>query len=165
MSLTTLGWLFTLGVLAHNAEESVSLPLWWATHGPARWRVEVEPGVFRWAAGIQSLILLALTAWALSSPPQGVAWYGFTGYVFAMMVNAIAPHLLATLALRRYMPGTATGLLFNLPLGLLLMRQALAEQVVAWRTLTWAAPAVSLLVLASLPVLFAVGRRLRALRP
>jgi hypothetical protein len=165
MSITTLGWLFTLGVLAHNAEESVSLPSWAAMHAPARWRVVVEPVVFRWAAACQSLILVALAAWALSAAPRSVAWYGFTGYVFAMMVNAIAPHLLATVALRRYMPGTATALLFNLPLGLLLLRQALAEGLVAWRTLAWAAPAVSLLVLGSIPVLFALGGRLRAIRP
>jgi hypothetical protein len=165
MSITTLGWLFTLGVLAHNAEESVSLPSWAATQAPARWRVEVEPAVFRWAAGLQSLILVALAAWALSAPPLDVAWYGFTGYVFAMMVNAVAPHLVATLALRRYMPGTATALLFNLPLGLLLLRQALAEGLVAWRTLAWAAPVVALLVLGSIPVLFALGRRLHAVRP
>jgi hypothetical protein len=165
MSITTLSWLFTLGVLAHNAEESVSLPSWAAAHVPARWRVRVEPRVFRWAAAIQSLILVALAAWALSAPPQGVAWYGFAGYVLAMMANAVVPHLLATLALRRYMPGTATALLFNLPLGLLWMRRALVEEVVAWRTLIWAAPAVALLVLASVPVLFAAGRRLRSARP
>jgi len=79
-----------------------------------------------------------------------------------MMVNAVVPHLLASLALRRFMPGTATALLFNLPLGLLFTQQALAEQVVVGRTWIWAAPAVALLVLGSVPVLFAAGRRLQS---
>ena len=162
MSITTLGWLFTLGVLMHNAEESIWLPSWWAAHAPARWRVGVETEVFRWAAALQSLILLALTAWALAAPPQGAAWYGFAGYVLAMMVNAVVPHLLASLALRRCMPGTVTALLFNLPLGLLFTRQALVQEVVVYRTWIWAAPAVALLVLGSVPVLFAAGRRLQS---
>jgi hypothetical protein len=129
---------------------------------PARWHLQVEPAVFRGAAAVQSLVLLGLAAWALSSPPQGAGWYAFSGYVLAMMVNAIVPHLLATLVLRRYMPGTATALLFNLPLGGLFLRQALGEHLVVWPTLAWAAPAVALLVAASVPILFAAGRRLRA---
>jgi F0F1-type ATP synthase assembly protein I len=156
MSLIALGWLFTLGVLAHNAEEAVALPGWAAAN--TRWRVRVGASAFRFAAAVQSLLLIMLTVVAFIGPAQGIAAYVFTGYVFAMVVNVFAPHLIASLVLRRYMPGTATALLFNLPLGVLFIERALAEGFVAWGTLVWAAPVTALGILLSIPVLFAAGR-------
>ena len=160
MSLTAIGWLFTLGVLAHNTEEAVWLPAWTARN--VRWRVAVGNRTFRFAAAVQSTFLILLGALALSSEPQSVPAYLFAGYVFAMVVNVFAPHVIGSIALRKYMPGTATALLLNLPLGLLFLRQALAEGFVTWDTLVWAAPAMALAILLSIPVLFALGRRFTA---
>jgi F0F1-type ATP synthase assembly protein I len=162
MSLSTLGWLFTLGVLAHNTEEMVSLPAWAARN--VRWRVRVGNGAFRFAAAVQSLILVVLASAAFSSEPQSIFAYLFAGFVFAMVVNVFAPHVFASLALRKYMPGTATALLLNLPLGVLFLQRALGEGFVAWDTLVWAAPATALLVLLSIPVLFFLGRHASHLR-
>ena len=44
-----------------------------------------------------------------------MAAYALAGYALAMLLNVFVPHVLATLALRQYAPGTATALLFNLP--------------------------------------------------
>ncbi len=156
MSLETLAWLFTLGVLLHNAEEALLLPRRPLRLGP--WRVRAAPREFALAALIFSLLLLGLT-WQALRAGAGSAWaYAYAGCVFAMLVNVFLPHGLGTLLLRRYLPGTATALLLNLPLGLLFLRQALAQGFVQAATLRWAAPLMALLVLASLPVMFAAGR-------
>lgn len=157
MSLTVLGWLFTLGVLAHNTEEALFLPAWSASAG--RWHAKVGTNEFRFAVVVLSLLLVVLAAAASTTGPASIAAYLFTGYVFTMVANVVAPHLFASLALRKYMPGTATALLLNLPLGGLFLSRALAEGYVEWGTFTWVAPITALAIVASIPVLFAIGRR------
>jgi hypothetical protein len=142
--------------LAHNTEEAIWLPAWAASVRPLRFTV--SSGVFRFAAVVQSLLLVLLATAASLSAPQSPAAYGFAGYVFAMLVNVFAPHVLASIALRKYMPGTATALILNLPLGVLFLHRALADSFVAWDTLVWAAPFVAFLVLLSIPILFAIGK-------
>jgi hypothetical protein len=58
------------------------------------------------------------------------------------------------------MPGTATAVLLNLPFGLLYLLQALAQGHIKPRVFYWAGPVVVVCILASIPVLFAIGRRL-----
>ena len=132
------------------------MPAWSASVRPLRFAV--SSSVFRFAAVVQSLLLVLLAAAAFLSAPQSPAAYGFAGYVFAMLVNVFAPHVLASIALRKYMPGMATALVLNLPLGVLFLHRALADGFVVWGTLVWAAPFVAFLVLLSIPVLFAIGK-------
>jgi len=95
---------------------------------------------------------------ALSASSQSIWAYAFTGYVFAMVANVIVPHVVGTIALRRYVPGTATALLFNLPPGGLFLQQAVAQGFVAWGTIERVAPVTAVAIEASIPVLFAIGR-------
>lgn len=156
MSLAVLAWLFTLGVIAHNTEEAFCLPAWSKTAG--RWHVPVGTGEFVFAVAVLSVALVALAAAALSAGAQSIWAYLFTGCVFAMVANVFAPHVLGTVVLRRYLPGTATAVLFNLPLGGLFIQQAMAQGFVSWGTLAWVAPVTALFMVASIPVLFAAGR-------
>jgi len=156
MPLAALAWLFTVGVLLHNLEEALWLPAWSTRAG--RWYRPVAAPVFRFAAAVLSLAFLVLTLAAGWSPPGSVAAYLMAGYVLAMVLNVVAPHVLATIALRRYMPGTATAVLLNLPLGLLYLRQALAERFVELQVFRWAGPLVVVGLLAALPTLFALAR-------
>lgn len=158
MSLVSLGCLFTLGVLAHNAEEALFLPDWSA--GAGRWHVAVDKSEFRLAVLALSLLLVAVAVAASFTGAKSVAAYLFTGSVLAMVANLFVPHVLATLALRRYMPGTASAVAFNLPLGGMFLYRALSEGYVQPRTFAWAGPLTALAILASIPVLFALGRRL-----
>jgi hypothetical protein len=158
MSLSAIGWFFTLGVLVHNAEEALLLPAWSTRAG--RFYKPVAAPVFRTAVIILSALFVGVTATASLSQSTGVAAYLMAGYVLAMVINVFAPHVLATVVTRRYMPGTATALLFNLPLGVLYLARALAEGRIAFPTFYWAGPVVVLATLALLPVLFVVGRKL-----
>jgi hypothetical protein len=77
-----------------------------------------------------------------------------------MAANAVVPHLAVTLALRRYMPGTATGLLLNLPLGAYLLHEAFGQHWIAAGLFVWVAPAVSLALVAGIRPLLASARML-----
>lgn len=156
MSLVTLTWLFTLGVVAHNTEEAIFLPAWSTTAG--RWRAPVGSREFVFAVTALSLLLVVLAAAALAAGSQSIWAYAFTGYVFAMVANVFVPHVVGTIALRRYVPGTATALLFNLPLGGLFLQQAVTQGFVAWGTIVWVAPVTAVAIVASIPVLLAIGR-------
>lgn len=156
MSLIALAWLFTLGVTLHNAEKALFLPAWSKSAG--RWHARVGSRDFAFAVVVLSLVLVAFAGAATLAGSRSAWTYLFTGYVLTMVANAVIPHTLVTLTQRRYMPGTATALLLNLPLGLLFLKQAIAERFVEWPTIVWVAPLVALAIVASIPALFAAGR-------
>jgi len=133
MSLEALRWIFVLGVLIHNAEEARLLPAWSGTAG--RWHPRVS-----------------------ATEPGSTAAYIMAGYVLAMMINALMPHLLATLFARRYMPGTATGLLLNLPLGAAYTYKALSTGNIEWSVFAWSGPLTAAVLLLLVPILIFVGR-------
>lgn len=160
MSLTLIGWLFTVGVLLHNAEEALYLPAWLARMRVPRVRVGARE--FRFAAAIVSLLVVALAASSHLAPDGGALAHLMAGFALAMVFNAVVPHVVASVATRTYMPGTATAVLLNLPLGLLYLHPAVAEHRIELRTFVWAGPLVAILLAASIPALFALGRRLFA---
>lgn len=158
MSLGALGWLFTLGVILHNAEEAVFLPAWTSSAG--RWHPRVGTREFAFAAAVLSLVAVVLATLGLIAGAGSVWAHLFAGYVFTMVANVFIPHALGSIALRRYMPGTGTALLLNLPLGLLFLQRAVAQGFVRSSTLVWVAPMTAVAIVASIPALFAIGRLL-----
>lgn len=153
-----LAWLFAAAVAVHNLEEAVFLPAWSEQAG--RWHRPVGANAFRFAAFV--LTVLAGVA-ALLATMQGRESYGayiLAGYALAMLLNVAFPHLLATLAMRRYMPGTATALALNLPVTAALLRQAFREGYISSTSFALAGPAVVLAIVLSIPALFYVGRKL-----
>ena len=119
----------------------------------------------RFAAAVLSLAFLAFTLVATLSPAGSVAAYLMAGYALAMLLNVLVPHALATVAWRRYMPGTVTAVLLNLPLGALYLRQALAQGFIEPQVFRWAGPLVVAGLLVVMPMLFALGRSVRRIRP
>jgi hypothetical protein len=160
MSLAVLAWLFTLAVLLHNLEEALYLPAWSERAG--RWYRPVAASAFRFAAAMLSVLFVLLTVFASVSRPGDVGAYLMAGYVLAMVLNVIMPHAFVTIVQRRYMHGTATALLLNLPLGLLYLHRALDTGSIGLRTLFWTGPAVVLALIVMMPLLFTLGRRFGA---
>jgi hypothetical protein len=160
MSLALLAWLFTLGVLLHNLEEALYLPAWSELVG--RWYRPVAASTFRFAAATLSVLLVLLTVFGSLSRPGAVGAYLMVGYVLAMVLNVVVPHAFVTIVQRRYMPGTATALLLNLPLGLLYLHRALGTGYIELRTFLWTGPAVVIALILLTPLLFALVRRFGA---
>jgi hypothetical protein len=162
-----VAWIFTLGVLAHNTEEAIYLPAWEARYLPPPWaawirqrRYAAGAKEFRFAAVILSAALLIITALSSATGAGSIASYLLAGYAFAMIVNSLIPHVAVTVMVRRYMPGTGTAILLNLPLGCWFLLRAITEHYVRPELFAWTAPLVALFILASLPLLVAVGKRL-----
>ena len=158
MSIAVLSLLFTFGVLAHNAEEAMLPPRWSRSVG--KWRAPVESQRFLFAVTVLSVVLVLAGIAAFAWGPRSAPAYFFAGYVFAMVANVLFPHVLGSIALRTYIPGTATALLFNAPLGAIVPYRMDDEGFVERAVLFWTAPIVALGITGTMPVLFRfAGRR------
>jgi hypothetical protein len=149
--------LFVGAVTVHNAEEAIWLPNWSLTAG--RWHVPVAEPDFRFA--VAALTLLAYACAALAIAGSMIGDYLICGYALAMALNVFVPHLAATVALKRYAPGTATALLVNLPVMGLVLWQGTAEHRVDLARFAWTGPLTVVAILASIPLLFALSAWLR----
>lgn len=157
MDFVVLCWLFAVAITIHNTEEALYLPAWSVTAG--RWHSHVSAPVFRFAVVVLTLAGYLLAVLVTLMGKQSIPAYLIGGYALAMLLNVIMPHTVATLALRRYAPGLATGLILNLPVTAMLLYQGLSTGWITLETFVWVAPLVVLSILASLPILFAIGRR------
>jgi Protein of unknown function with HXXEE motif len=73
------------------------------------------------------LALVTLAVWAiavLAAPPERLAI--LVGVQAALLVNALVPHIVLSMRLRRYTPGGATAVLLNLPVSLYLLHRLLS---------------------------------------
>jgi len=156
MNFTGLAWLFVVAVAIHNTEEAIWLPEWSQTAG--RWEHRVDKREFRFAATILTILAAGTVLLAEWEGKRSIGAYLLCGYALAMLINVAVPHVLATLILRRYAPGTASAVLFNLPLTMLLIRAALAEGYISVGEFIWAGPIVVLVIIATIPLLLWAGR-------
>ncbi len=158
MSFRSLEWLFPLVATLHNAEEAIWFPAW--TQRAGRWHSPVAPGVFRFAVAVFTVLAFAVTWLSALSGKQALWTYLLFVYMIVMLANVLVPHIAATVAMRRYMPGVVTGVLVNLPVLSLLVVLALREGYVSG----WKAAAFSVVVggfgLLSIPGLFKLGKAL-----
>src|SRR5215469_7345363 len=104
MNFVLLSWLFALAVTVHNAEEGWLLPAWSRSAG--RWHQPVGRGEFRFAVGILTVLAYLAVGLSVSSGKESPGTYLLAGYALAMLLNVVFPHVLATIAMRRYVPGT-----------------------------------------------------------
>ena len=156
MNFVFLSGLFALAVTLHNLEEALLLPAWSRSAG--RWHHPVEAREFRFAVSVLTVFAYAAAYLAAVGGKESVGAYLLAGYALAMLLNVLFPHVLATVVMRRYAPGTATALLLNLPITVLLLDKGLQEGYVQVHRLAWVGPLVVVGILAAIPVLFAIGR-------
>lgn len=157
MDFVILAWLFALVVTVHNIEEALLLPAWSKTAG--RWHHPVGEREFRFAVVVLTVLAYATAGLAVAYGKESVGAYLLSGYAFAMLLNVLFPHVIATVVMRRYAPGTLTALLLNLPVTFLLLQKGFEEGYVHFQRFVWAGPLVVAGIMAAIPVLFAVGRR------
>jgi Protein of unknown function with HXXEE motif len=155
VKLHILSSLYVGAVLLHNLEEAIWLPGWSLSGGG--WHTPVTPAVFGFSVAVLSLLLVFLAWRSWRSGPQSPSTYLYAGYVFAMVANAAVPHLAGTIWTGTYMPGTATAVLLNAPLGVWLLVRLHAAQQVSLRRMCWVGPLVAAGLLASIPLLFSIG--------
>jgi hypothetical protein len=158
MTFEMLTWLFVLAVALHNLEEALRLPAW--SQSPGGWRYAVGAREFRFAVIVLTAAAAAAALAANLGGKASAGAYVVCAYALAMLLNVFFPHVLVSLVLREFSPGTLTALFLNLPACALLLEHALRGQYVEAPTFLWVGPLGVLAVAGSIPLLFAIGRRL-----
>ena len=134
MSHFCLPLLFVTAVTLHDIEEALWLPDWMRTHV----KTVFDPHPLAYCVGTSLISLFVwIAALAVGIWPNVIQFHlVLSGFAVAMSINAVVPHLSMSLIRRSYMPGTATGMLFNLPLAVLLIhtqqRSGLATRAYFW---------------------------------
>ncbi|HON80340.1 MAG TPA: HXXEE domain-containing protein [Spirochaetota bacterium] len=149
---------FLLSFTLHNIEEALWLPKW--SQYAKKFHPPVAKNEFHFAVLMVTLIGYVLTFLFLATGNTNeIVKYLYLGFLLMMAFNSIFPHLIATIALRRYAPGTLTGLFLNLPIGLYIVFMLYGETLVPYKLLLGFAVITSL-ILGSLKPLFRMGRKL-----
>jgi hypothetical protein len=150
--------LFLFGFSLHNLEEGLWLPEWSKNAG--KYHKAVEKNEFLFALIVITVLGYLLTFLnCLLGREIPVYAYIYSGFIGMMILNSVFPHLVATIALRKYSPGLLTGMLLNIPIGIVILidmlRAGLRLEFMALSII-----GVGSIVLGSLNILFGIGKRL-----
>lgn len=156
MKFETVRWLFPIAVTLHNLEEAIWFPAW--SKAASGWHQPVEVSEFWFAVTILTALAYLVTGLSIRLGRNSWATYLLVGYAFAMLLNVLIPHVLATVLLHQYMPGLATALLFNLPIMSSILYLAIRDGFVTWKKSLFVSLGITVVLLASLPALFTAGR-------
>ncbi len=127
--------LFGIGVTLHNLEEAMFLADWSRSHLKP-W-FEPDRKIYWALTSLVSVVIwIPIVGVCVSNESSGFQ-NALSGFALAMAINAVLPHLVISLAKHSYSPGLGTGMLFNLPLGVLLIHEQLSDRAISpvefWR--------------------------------
>lgn len=105
--------IFSVAITLHNIEEALWLPEW--SFHAKRYHKPVNKREFHFAILCVTIFAYITSFLFLLYGDIALIRYIFFGFVGAMIINAIFPHLVATVIMKKYAPGLLTGLLVNLP--------------------------------------------------
>ena len=150
--------LFLLGFSLHNIEEAIWLPQW-SKHAK-KYHKEVSESEFRFAVIIITAIGYLLTFQHLIFSDSFIySKYIYLGFILMMVLNAIFPHLLSTIVLKKYAPGTITGFLLNFPIGIYLLIKNISNSAELIYVIV-SGLIITVLVLLLINLLFKIGNKL-----
>jgi hypothetical protein len=159
MSFRHLIWLFPAVATLHNAEEAIWLPAWSVDAG--RWFPRIAPRIFRFAAGVLTVVAWLVTWMSVRSGRESMWTYLTFGFMVAMLGNVFVPHAALTIAMRKYMPGLGTGLALNLSLVSWLVFLAVKEGQVSGGKAIASILGMPMLLALFIPLLFRIGRAMK----
>ncbi|MFS0561580.1 HXXEE domain-containing protein [Terribacillus sp. 179-K 1B1 HS] len=148
--------LFLIAVTLHNLEEAVFLPAWSKT---SRFQKTVEPNVFRFAVIVITLLAYSIGALYLLWPSNIYFQYLQVGLIGAMLLNVVMPHVIATMAEKKYAPGIVTGIGLIFPFGGLAMYHILQVTEITILEVVITAIGIGILLIGLIVALFAIGKR------
>lgn len=129
--------LFGIGVTLHNLEEGMFLVSWAQSH--VKLWFEPDRKIYWVVTSLVSVVIwIPVVGVCVSKGTPTGFQNALSGFALVMAINAVLPHLVASLMKHSYSPGVGTGMLLNLPLGVLLiheqLREGAASPVAFWRT-------------------------------
>lgn len=148
---------FCLAITLHNLEEALWLPAW--SQQPSKFQKKVSVKEFRFAVIVITALAYIATFSYVYLPTFSLAKWIFIGFSGAMIVNAIFPHLVATIIMRKYAPGLLTGLLLNVPVNSFILYKLYKVNVVSVKEVVFSTIIVGLILVMMIPFLFKMGRK------
>lgn len=149
---------FPIAILLHNIEEALWLPKW-SQHAKA-FHKPVEKNEFHFALIVITGLALLSTYLLVLLPQSQVIRYFYFGFVGSMIVNAVAPHMIATVVLKKYSPGLFTGLTLNIPINTSILITAVERGMISSIELVLSVVGVGVILVLLIPMLFRVGRKI-----
>ena len=143
-------------LIIHNIKEALWLPQW-SKHAK-KFHKEVRPFEFLFAALVITVIGLLATSAILLFPEIKFLKYLYFGFYGMMFFNAFFPHLIATIVLKKYAPGTVTALLLNVPINLIIIKKAVTLNKTGISEVLISTVIMGIIILMLLPLLFKAGR-------
>lgn len=150
--------LFLISFTLHNMEEGLWLPRWSKYAGKYHPRISNNEFHFALIVFTSFGYLLTFVSFMYGQSITTIE-YIYTGFLLMMCLNSVFPHLLATIVLKKYAPGTMTGLLLNLPIGVVIIIKNV-ENGILFHKLIIVTIIILILTIASLQLLFKLGNKL-----
>lgn len=138
--------LFGVGIALHNLEEAVYLPGWFRSH--VKLLFEPDQRIYWVLTSLVSVAIWIPIVGVCVAPENTRFQTVLSGFALLMVINVVVPHLALSLIKHSYSPGTGTAILFNLPLGVLLIREQMSAGATSHASL-WRDAALYALLLAA----------------
>lgn len=151
-------YIFPIAITLHNIEEALWLPEW--SQHVAKYHKPVKRNEFHFAVLCVTILAYLISFSYVFNSHIEIIKYAFWGFVGAMVINAIFPHLIATIVMRKYAPGVLTGMFINIPCFSLMIIYAIKNDLISVRELIISTVIVGGVLISILPVLFAIGRKI-----
>lgn len=146
---------FCVAITLHNMEEAIWLPKW--SQQASKFQKPVTSSEFRFAVIVITILAYLAAISYLYIPTSNFTKWIFIGFLGSMILNAIFPHLIVTVLMKKYAPGLLTGLLLNIPINSFVIYQMFTENLIVWTELILSTFVVGIILLALIPLLFKVG--------
>ena len=148
--------LFLLSFTLHNIEEALWLPKW--SRHAGKFHPAVKNNEFHFALlVITTLGYIIMFLFMIYGSTSEIIKYAYLGFVLMMCANAIFPHLIASIIIKKYAPGTVTGLFLNMPVGLYIVLVQYSENINVYK-LFIGFVLTTIIVLLLLKPLFKIGK-------
>jgi Protein of unknown function with HXXEE motif len=117
----------------------------------------VTPNEFHFAVLIITALAYLISFLYVSFPESKWLKWAFTGFLGAMIINAVFPHLLASILTKTYAPGVGTAILVNIPINTVILYRLHRAKHISRKEILLSTIAMGVLLLALIPVLFMLG--------
>lgn len=148
--------LFLLGFSLHNIEEALWLPQW--SQNATRFHKPVSNNEFHFAVIMVTAIGYLFTfQYFVFGSTYAIAKFAYLGFILMMVFNTFFPHILSTIYLKKYAPGTLTALLLNFPIGsYLIFKEIHSLEYLQFLLISTAVISIAILILINF--LFKIGK-------
>lgn len=151
--------LFLFTVSLHNMEEGIWL-IKMTKHSKIGLHKTVKQDQFLFAVIAVTAVAYLITSLFLLYPQNSLFKYAYFGYLAAMMLNIIFPHLLSTIIERKYSPGLMTGLLLIIPIHTIIIIRSFQTDLISIGGLIIGTIIMSISLILLIPVMFKISSRI-----